>query len=155
MTQGLRSTRFVILLWVWFCGCLTGSYWGVYKAWFPSCSEIGLILLRFKQLPLFAFFFLNISFVCFISVNSNLCLYKRKKQQRPFLCQLSLDVFWSSAAHVRIMLFCTYLNIRMADYDGGMHEHIPFGPESKKSLQVWHWISHSQNAWGSERGQCQ
>ena len=31
------------------CGCLTGSYWGVYKAWFPSCSDIGVIWLCFNS----------------------------------------------------------------------------------------------------------
>lgn len=33
------------------------------------------------------------------------------------------------------MLVWTDLNIRMADYDGGMREHIPSGPESKKKGQ--------------------
>lgn len=33
------------------------------------------------------------------------------------------------------MLFCTHLNIRMADYDGGMREHNPSGAESEKRGQ--------------------
>lgn len=57
------------------------------------------------------------------------------KNERPFSCQLSLDVFRSSTAHVRIMLFCTHLNIRMADYEGGMREHNPSRAESKKKGQ--------------------
>lgn len=59
----------------------------------------------------------------------------KKKNERPFSCQLSVDVFWPSTAHVRIMLFCTHLNIRMADYDGGMREHNPSGAESEKRGQ--------------------
>lgn len=31
------------------CGCLTGSYWGVYKAWFPSCSDSTIIWLCFNS----------------------------------------------------------------------------------------------------------
>ena len=34
-----------------------------------------------------------------------------------------------------IMLFCTHLNIRIADYDAGMREHIPLGPESREKGQ--------------------
>ena len=33
------------------------------------------------------------------------------------------------------MLFCTHLNIRMADYDSGMREHNPSGAESEKRGQ--------------------
>lgn len=51
--------------------------------------------------------------------------------ERPFPCQLPLDVFWSSTPHVQIMLFTTHLNIRMADYEAGMHEHNPSQAESE------------------------
>lgn len=38
----------------------------------------------------------------------------------------------STVAHVRLMPFCTRLNMRMADYEDGMHEHIHERAESKK-----------------------
>lgn len=121
------------------CGCLTGSYWGVYKAWFPSCSDSGVIWPCFNSstAPCVWPLFPNISSLCFTSIHFNLHFYrvKKKKNERPFSCQLSLDVFWSSTAHVRMMFFCTHLNIRMADYEGGMREHNPWGAESEKKGQ--------------------
>lgn len=64
----------------------------------------------------------------------NLHFYRDRRIERPFSfsCQLSLDVFRSSTAHVPLMLFCGDLNIRMADYEGGMREHNPVGPAGEK-----------------------
>lgn len=112
MTQGLRSTLFVILLWVWFCGCLTGSYWGVYKAWFPSCSDIGLIFCCVLNSSLFAFLFLNISSVCIISVNLNPHWYKKKTK----------TIFMSAVPWCILVVCCTCANnafLRSFKYQNG------------------------------------
>lgn len=114
----------------------------MYKARFPSCSDIGVIWLCFNSTTapsVWLLFFLNISSSYLTLIRLNLHFDKvkktKKKNERPFSCQLSVDVFWPSTAHVRIMLFCTHLNIRMADYDGGMREHNPSGAESEKRGQ--------------------
>lgn len=66
------------------CGCLTGSYWGVYKARFPSCSDSGVIWPCFNSStapsawPLFP----NISSLCLASIHFNLHFDKKNPQKR-------------------------------------------------------------------------